>query len=145
MNWHAFPQLQGIREFWFLGKLLMAGTAMQVCYGFQAKECVPSSPRSHSREGKNQQQLGALDLSNGKTPSTACILLCASTHVLWEGEKTWGVGGCREGRILCRWGREKKATEPTFPSCSEPTLQTYIFPHWRIIIPLSSQSETISS
>lgn len=91
----------------------MAGTAMQVRYGFQAKECVPSSPRSHSREGKNQQQLGALDLSNGKTPSTACILLCASTHVLWEGEDLggWGLQG-REDSL--QMGEGKKSYRANF-------------------------------
>lgn len=132
-------------SFGFLASCLWQAQPCRCATGFRPRSACLLHREATPERGKNQQQLGALDLSNGKTPSTACILLCASTHVLWEGEKTWGVGGCREGRILCRWGREKKATEPTFPSCSEPTLQTYIFPHWRIIIPLSSQSETISS
>lgn len=51
------------------------------------------------------------------------------------------MGGPGEGGFFADGGGEK-ITEPTFPSCSEPMLQTYIFPHWRIIIPLSSQSET---
>lgn len=102
-----------------LGMLLMAGTAIQVCSGFQAKESVPPSLRSHSREReKDWQQLGALGLSNDETPSlpASCSV---QVHVLWE--ERLGGWGCRGGRILCRWRRERKQ-EPTFPPWAQPTL-----------------------
>lgn len=98
-----------------LGMLLMAGTAIQVCSGFQAKVWAPPSPRSHSREGKTSQ-LGALDLSNSKTPSPACTLLCASTYVLW-GVKNTGQGGRvvgKEGIFADGGGKENnRANFPT--------------------------------
>lgn len=127
-----------------LGTLHMAGTAVQVCSGFQAKEWVPPSPRSHPREReKHWQQVGTLDLSNGETlPLPAPCSAPASTHVLW-GVESHGGWGSRGVRILCRWGRKRKQ-QPTFPSWAEPTLQTYIFPQGRIIIPLSSQFGNIS-
>lgn len=71
-------------------------------------------------------------------PFPACSL-CKYICFMWS-RKTWQVWW-----ILCRWGRGKKKTkESTFPSWAEPTLYTYIFPHCRIIIPLSSQYKTIS-
>lgn len=127
LNWIAFPWLQSISESWFfgvflaslLGMLLMAGMAIQVCSGFQAKDSVPPSLRSHSREReKDWQQLGAPDLSNDETPSlpASCSV---QVHVLWI--ERLGGWGCRGGRILCRWRRERKQ-EPTFPPWAQPTL-----------------------
>lgn len=81
-----------------------------------------SFPEKPLQRGKHTQQHGALDLSNGTTPSPACILLCASTRFRGS-RKDLAVGGgegCRGGRILYRWGRGKKLQSQLFHPALSP-------------------------
>lgn len=148
LSWTDTPLLnfRVSERFGFLASCLWQAQPYRCAMGFRPRSACLLHWEATPERQKHWQQRGALDLSNGKTPASACALLRASTHVLWEVEKTWGWGGWQERENSLQMGEGKRKTpEPTFPSRSEPTLQTYIFPHWRIIIPLSSQSETISS
>lgn len=63
-------------------------------FGFQAKKQAPPEAARRRKAGKlkHRQQLGALDLSEGETPSPACQYI----HFMGS-RKDLGVGIAREG------------------------------------------------